>query len=80
MAKNIKIIVKLLFYFENGGGGGGGSYLYVHLMDQKRSNPRGGILCLWCPKDELKPLSWHIQGTKNCQKHTRNDKIMVPQK
>lgn len=29
-------------------------------------------------QDKLKPLSWHIQGIKNCQKHIRIDKIMVP--
>jgi hypothetical protein len=29
-------------------------------------------------QDKSKPLSWHIQGIKNCQKHIRNDKIMVP--
>jgi len=47
-------------------------YLYVHLVVQKRSHFRKGILCLWCVKQNLNLC----HGTSKAQESIKNESKM----
>ncbi len=40
---------------------------------------QGRALLLLVSKQNLKPSSWRIEHTKNCQKQIKNEKVMAPQ-
>jgi hypothetical protein len=50
-----------------------------HLSAQGRLDPRGGLCCFWCRKQNSNPSYWYIWCTKNCQKWLRIEKVTALQ-